>query len=279
MAMAYVVMPAYDDINSDEMLDRAREAGNRALAIDSGNVLALTALAYTDALQYRNASAEKLFGRAIEIDSSFATAHFWRALLFLQQQRNDEALADILKARSLEPASLVINTGVTQVLYDMRRYDEAERSGRGVLALDSTFQLGIIDLAKVLIEKGKANEAIAMLSPIIDLPGLSHLEKAGAMAYALARAGRQRQSHDARRGRHTAEWSLPRSTQQASGKGRSKFFAQPSMITISGSRTTSPLLHTMHCGRIGACAIFSPAFRRDRLGLPWVSQAMGCAME
>ena len=191
MAMAYVVMPAYDDINSDEMLDRAREAGNRALAIDSGNVLALTALAYTDALQYRNASAEKLFGRAIEIDSSFATAHFWRALLFLQQQRNDEALADILKARSLEPASLVINTGVTQVLYDMRRYDEAERSGRGVLALDSTFQLGIIDLAKVLIEKGKANEAIAMLSPIIDLPGLSHLEKAGAMAYALARAGRK----------------------------------------------------------------------------------------
>ena len=190
MAMAYVVMPAYDDINSDEMLDRAREAGNRALAIDSGNVLALTALAYTDALQYKNASAETLFARAIAADSSFATAHFWRSLLFLQQQRNNEALAEILKARTLEPASLVINTGVTQVLYDMRRYDEAEKSGRGVLALDSTFQLGIIDLAKVLVEKGKANDAVSMLSPIVELPGLSYLEKAGAMAYALARAGR-----------------------------------------------------------------------------------------
>ena len=190
MAMAYVVLPAYDDIDTDEMLDRAREAGVRALALDSGNVQALTALAYTDALQYRNASAERLFNRAIAADSSFATAYFWRALLFLQQLRNDEALADVMKARSLEPASLVINTAITQVLYDMRRYDDAEKSGRAVFQLDSTFQLGIVDLAKVLIEKGKAAEAIAMVQPILDIPGISHLEKVGVMAYGLSRAGR-----------------------------------------------------------------------------------------
>ncbi len=190
MAMAYVVMPAYEDIASDEMLDRAREAGNRALVLDSGVVQAFTALAYADALQYRNASAEKFFTRAMSIDSTFATAHFWRGLLLMQQQRNDEALAEILRARSLEPASLVINTAVTQVLYDMRRYDAAEKSGRGVLGLDSTFQLGIIDLARVLAEKGKALEAVSMLLPILDVPGLSHLEKVGATAYAMARAGK-----------------------------------------------------------------------------------------
>jgi serine/threonine-protein kinase len=190
MAMAYVVMPAYEDIASDEMLSRAREAGNRALALDSGIVQAYTALAYADALQYRNATAERLFARAIAIDSGFATAHFWHGLLFLQQQRNDEALAQIINARSLEPASLVINTAVTQALYDMRRYDEAEKSGRGVLGLDPNFQLGIIDLARVLVEKGKANEAISMLLPILEVPGMSHLEKVGATAYAMARAGR-----------------------------------------------------------------------------------------
>lgn len=190
MAMAYVVMPAYDDIDNDNMLNLARDAANRALALDSSNVQALTALAYTDALQYRNASSENLFKRAIAADSSFATAHFWHGLLLLQQLRNDEALAAIQRARSLEPASLVINTAVTQVLYDMRRYDEAERNGRSVLQLDSTIQLGIIDLAKVLIETGKTNEAISMLLPILDVPGLSHLEKVGVTAYALARAGR-----------------------------------------------------------------------------------------
>jgi eukaryotic-like serine/threonine-protein kinase len=190
MAMAYVVMPAYDDIDNADMLARAREAAGRALALDSANVQALTALAYTDALEYKNASSENLFNRAIAADSSFATAHFWRGLLYLQQQRNDEALKEILHARSLEPASLVINTAVTQVLYDMRRYDEAEKSGRAVLALDSTIQLGIVDIAKVLVEKGKADEAIQMLRPIIDVPGMSHLEKIGVIAYALARAGR-----------------------------------------------------------------------------------------
>ena len=190
MAMAYVVMPAYDDIGNADMLDRGREAAGRALALDSGNVQALTALAYTDALQYRNASAERLFNRAIAADSTFATAHFWRGLLFLQQERNDEALAAILRARTLEPASLVINTAVTQVLYDMRRYDAADKSGRAVLQLESTFQLGIVDLAKVMIEQGKAKEAVPMLLPILDVPGFSHLEKVGVAAYALARAGR-----------------------------------------------------------------------------------------
>ena len=190
MAMAYVVMPAYDDIGNDEMLNRAGEAAYRALALDSGNVQALTALAYSEALQYRNTSAEKLFNRAIAADSSFATAHFWHGLLLLQQKRNDEALAEILRARSLEPASLVINTAVTQVLYDMRKYDAAEKSGRSVLQLDATLQLGIVDLAKILIERGKANEAVSMLLPILDVPGFSHLEKVGVTAYALARAGR-----------------------------------------------------------------------------------------
>jgi len=194
MAMAYVVMPAYDDIDNDDMLDRARESANRALALDSANVQALTALAYTDALEYRNASAERFFNRAIAADSSFATAHFWHGLLYLQQMRNDEALAEIQTARSLEPASLVINTAMTQVLYDMRRYDDAEKSSKAVLQLDSTIQLGIVDYAKVLIEKGKPMEAITMLRPIIDVPGMSHLEKVGVIAYALARDGQMNEA-------------------------------------------------------------------------------------
>ena len=60
----------------------------------------------------KNASAEKLFARAIAIDSSFATAHLCDGLLLLQELRNDEALAAIHRARAFEPASLVINTAV-----------------------------------------------------------------------------------------------------------------------------------------------------------------------
>ncbi|MGK2963673.1 MAG: protein kinase domain-containing protein [Gemmatimonadaceae bacterium] len=190
MAMAYTVLPAYDDIGNADLLNRAREAAERALALDSANVQALTSLGYVEALHYRNRISESLFKRAIAADSTFGTAWFWYGLLLLQQNRNEEALAAIQHARSLEPASLVINTAVTQALYDMRRYDEAEISGRSVLQLDPTFQLGIVDLAKVLIEQGKATDAITMLLPIIETPGFSHLEKIGVMAYALARAGR-----------------------------------------------------------------------------------------
>ena len=190
MAMAYVVMPAYDDVGNRDMLRLGRDAAARALALDSENVQALTALAYIDGLEYRNASAEKLFRRAISADSSFATAHFWHGLLLMQEMRTEEALIEIQHARALEPASLVINTAVTQVLYDMRRYDAAEAQGRAVFQLDSTFQLGVVDLAKVFIEQGKAAQAIPMLLGFIDVPGFSHLEKASVAAYALARAGK-----------------------------------------------------------------------------------------
>ena len=210
LAMAYVVLPAYDDSAGSDALQRARDAANRALALDSGNVLALTALAYTDGLEYRNESAHRLFARAIDADSAFATAHFWRALLLLQQERLDEALAEVHKARALEPASLVINTAVVQVLYDMRKYDEAERAGRSLLQLDSTFQLGIIDLAKVLIEKGRSDEAIAMILPTMNVPGVSRIEKSGVVAYAIAKAGR---SSDARR--YLDSTSLARDTRVA----------------------------------------------------------------
>lgn len=190
LAMAYVVLPAYDDVATDEMLARSRDAANRALALDSTNVLALTALGYTETLEYQNASAHDKFNRALAADSTFATAHFWRALLLLQQNRNQEALDEVTRARALEPASLVINTAMTQVLYDMRRYDDAAKSGQAVLQLDSTFQLGIVDLAKVFIEQGKSREAIAMMMPALDVPGVSYREKVAVTAYALARAGR-----------------------------------------------------------------------------------------
>jgi tetratricopeptide (TPR) repeat protein len=85
----------------------------------------------------------------------------------------------------------VINTAVTQALYDLRRYDDAEKSGRAVLQLDSSLQLGIVDISKVLIEKGNAAEAIRLMTPIVDVPGMSHLEKTAVLAYALARAGRK----------------------------------------------------------------------------------------
>lgn len=192
MALAYVVLPAYDDdADPEDALTRASDAANRALALDSSNVPALTALAYATGLRYRNREADQLYKRAIAIDSSFATTHFWHALLYMQQERTDEALVEMTRARALEPASLVINTAMVQVLYDMRRYDEAATAGEAVFRLDPTFQLGVVDFAKVLIEQGNTKRAIDIVTPTLGTPGVSFREKVGVAAYALARAGRK----------------------------------------------------------------------------------------
>src|SRR5215213_6200882 len=84
-----------------------------------------------------------------------------------------------------------INTGMVQVLYDMRRYDEAATAGEAVVRLDPTFQLGVVDFAKVLIEKGDTKRAIGLITPTLGIPGISYREKVGVAAYALARAGQK----------------------------------------------------------------------------------------
>jgi predicted Zn-dependent protease len=63
--------------------------------------------------------------------------------------------------------------------------------GSGFFALnaDSTFQLGLIFRARVLIELGKFDEAIAILERLSQEPSIRSAEKLGVLAYAYARAG------------------------------------------------------------------------------------------
>lgn len=190
IALAYVILPSYAEVVNDEILAKARSAAERALRLDSGIVEARTALAYLNALEYRNTEAESEFQRAIVTDSSFATAHFWHALLFKHQGRFDEALKELHVALALEPASLVMNTAEGQIYYAARKYPQATVILEKVLGLDPTFQLATVDLSRVLIDEGRPGEAVEKLLPIIDHPGMRMAEKLGLLAYAYARAGK-----------------------------------------------------------------------------------------
>lgn len=190
MAMAYLVLPVYDDVPNDEMMARTREEAGRALAIDSTLVEAWAAVALTDAYQWRNAESERGFARAFQLDSTFATGYFWHALLLAHIGRFDEALRQARRAQELEPVSLVLNTAPGQVLYIARRFAEADTVYRHVLALEPDFQLALVGLARVQTERKAFAESIRLLEGIMARPGIRSCEKSGLLAYAYARAGR-----------------------------------------------------------------------------------------
>ena len=188
IALAYVVLAVYDDVSPDEMIAKARSAAQRALAIDSTLVEAYTALGYADATQWRNGDAERSFARAIELDSTFATAHFWRALLLQHIGRLDDALRELARARSLEPASLIINLNPALMMVVARRYREADSVARHVLALDGGFVLASYMLGRALVELNQEDSAIAIFKRLAEGRTLRASEIAGMLAYAYVRA-------------------------------------------------------------------------------------------
>jgi tetratricopeptide (TPR) repeat protein len=67
--------------------------------------------------------------------------------------RHDEAIAQIKRARELDPLSSLINLNIGTILYSARRYDEAIEAFRKTLELDrdnafAHFQLGAVHAAQ-----------------------------------------------------------------------------------------------------------------------------------
>ena len=91
----------------------ARAEAERALLIDPELGRAHTTLAVTLYSQGRDwDAAERAFLRAIELSPGDATVHHWYAIYLVARGENEKALAEIRRARALDPLSLVINAEV-----------------------------------------------------------------------------------------------------------------------------------------------------------------------
>jgi tetratricopeptide (TPR) repeat protein len=70
-------------------------------------------------------SAEREYKRAIELNPSYAPAHHWYAWHLSVLERHSEAIAELRKAESLDPLSLIISADVAEELLIAHEYDES----------------------------------------------------------------------------------------------------------------------------------------------------------
>jgi serine/threonine-protein kinase len=197
ISLAYAVLPVYTDVPNDESRSQSVGAANRALSIDSTLAEAHTTLGFANMYAFKNALAERSFATALGLDANYATAHFWYGAFLGHLGRHDEAIRELRLAYALEPASLAIQSGLAEQLLYARRYNEADSVLNAVMALDSTFQLGLIMHSRVLIELRRFDEAIAILERLSREPSIRSAEKLGVLAYAYARAGRVSEARSA----------------------------------------------------------------------------------
>jgi TolB-like protein/tRNA A-37 threonylcarbamoyl transferase component Bud32 len=197
VAMAYAILPAYEEIPYDSAAARARSAAERALALDSTLAEAYAALGMAHATQWQNRDAERAFRHSIALDSSFAPGHQWYSHFLMHVGRASEGLAEIQHAKRLEPTSLTISALTANVLCQMRRCQEAVDTARAVLALDSTFGLSVNVVATVLANVGHLDESRALLETMVRRGFIRPSWGFSELAYVEARQGHARQARDA----------------------------------------------------------------------------------
>ena len=168
---------------------RAREAAERAIALDSQLAEAHSALGFVRfRVDWDWSGARTSFEKACELNPGHAPAHHRYALLLSALGRHDDAIAEIRQACELDPLSLITRCAHGRVLHFARRYAEALDHFRQAIELDDSFLSAHFDLAMSLAELGRYDEAIAELDRHIDRGGRRSV-MLGVLGQVLARAG------------------------------------------------------------------------------------------
>jgi adenylate cyclase len=191
LADSYATLALLELVAPNEAYPKAKEAVGRALSIDPLLAEAHTSLGLMR-FQYDWdwKGAEEEFREAVRLNPSYAPAHHYYADFLKAMGRFDEAVAEIEKARELDPLNLAINTGVGHVLYLSRRYDEAIAQYKRAVELDPKFMLTHVWFGRPYLEKGMYAEAISELETAVNLSGESTLALA-MLGHGFASAGRK----------------------------------------------------------------------------------------
>jgi serine/threonine-protein kinase len=189
VALAYGVIPVFEDVAVDSIVALSREAAARALALDSTLAEAHIALGRAEMTVWRNLSAQREFERAIHFDSNVATAHLQYGLLLKHLGRHDQAIREMRRARQLEPQSLIANTILGAAFLAARRYDEAGARFREVIELDSTFSAAQYFQSELLAVQKRFDEAAISAKRSMEVSGDRNTRSVAMLAQVYAVSG------------------------------------------------------------------------------------------
>ena len=162
----------YAVMTPKEAFPQAKAAAIKALELDSTLGEAHNSLAFVlDGFDWDFDSAGKQFQRAIELNPGYATAHHWYAWHLSLLGRFDEAIAEMKKAESLDPLSLIINADLAELLGLAHSYDESIRQSRKTIEMDPNFALAHNQLAQAYLQKHMYDEAVAEFKTAVQLSG------------------------------------------------------------------------------------------------------------
>jgi serine/threonine protein kinase/tetratricopeptide (TPR) repeat protein len=196
MADCYSLLNFYVEPPPAGAWERAREAAMRAVEADETLAESHASLGFVKLNYERDFNgAEREFRRAVELKPDNTVSRRWHAFNLAAMGRHDEAVAEILRAQQLSPASPVVATAVANVLFLARCYDEAVEQCQRAMELDAGSISTHIILRWCYEMKGMCEEALAVYEQERAFAGDTPTTRAK-LAHVLASCGREQEARE-----------------------------------------------------------------------------------
>ena len=191
LSRAYISLAPSSDYPPTECFPKAKAMAQKALEIDERLAEGHSALgSILFWYEWDWSGAEEECKHAVQLNPNSPDAHYTYAHLLSNIGRHGEALAEMKRARALDPINLRINALESLFLHYAGQTDEAFDRLHKIAELNPNFWLGHFLLSKIYIEKGMYAEAITEAELAQTFSGASNYP-AALKGYALAKSGKK----------------------------------------------------------------------------------------
>jgi TolB-like protein/Tfp pilus assembly protein PilF len=196
LADSYLLLAYYAYMPPDAAFARARSSATTALQLDRGLAEAHVSLAgIYDDYDHRWEDARAEYREALRLNANYPTAHQWYANHLIALGHREEAQARILRARELDPLSLIIQVNVANIFLLSRDYERVIEECRKAIEMEPGFVTARWVLGRAFEHQGRFKEAIGEFHRALAVePESTLLAAALARVYAVSGARAQAES-------------------------------------------------------------------------------------
>lgn len=191
LATAYRALTLSGELPTTELSLKAKAVAQKAVELDDTLAEAHAALGIVSYFyDWKWQEADNEFKRALQLNPNSSDAHQWYAIMLIGVGRHSEAVAEIRRAREIDPLNLLINAQEVQVLFYARQTDQALASAQKALELDPNYWFVRLWASAAYAEKGMFAEAISEARAARQIRQVGSHATAF-LAYALAKSGKK----------------------------------------------------------------------------------------
>jgi TolB-like protein/DNA-binding winged helix-turn-helix (wHTH) protein len=126
-ADSYILLEEIGELTPTQAIPLIKSAATEAVDADPNLADAHMVLAATKETEWDWAGAEREYRRSIELNPSLARAHHWYALLLVNMNRPNEAIAEVQRAVDLDPLTDRIYVLEAEIYYLAHQNDRADQ--------------------------------------------------------------------------------------------------------------------------------------------------------